>query len=182
MEYFADVDIEVRLVNHRRSKSGDFKPSGKGRHARITVNQSLNQYAFLITLIHEMAHYFVYRQYISPKPHGIRWKSCFRELMEPLLQHHVFPDDILIPLRRYMTNPSATTTSDKNLTKALHSYNAIQTGIPLDQVPFNAAFSIETGRVFMKKELQRTRYRCLCMKTGKTYLVHASAQVTLLPK
>nr|WP_313791522.1 SprT-like domain-containing protein [Lacinutrix neustonica] len=52
----------------------------------MTINENLNHYKFLITLIHEIAHFEAYKafgRYI--KPHGLEWKRTFQKLMLPFI-------------------------------------------------------------------------------------------------
>ena len=46
----------------------------------ITINKSNNKYRFLMTLIHEIAHYYTYRDNKFAKPHGLKWKNIFKIL------------------------------------------------------------------------------------------------------
>ena len=55
---------------------GDFKIH-KGQLV-ISINNNLNPYSFLITLTHELAHAFVYRNYKNTRdPHGKKWQLMF---------------------------------------------------------------------------------------------------------
>jgi len=71
-------DLEVKLKNERKTRHGDYRKLGNGKH-QITINSNLNKYRFLITLIHEVAHFEAYREYGRKiKPHGIEWKQKFQ--------------------------------------------------------------------------------------------------------
>ena len=48
--------ISVRIKPSRLSKYGDYRPPVEGRSHTITINHDLNQFAFLITFTHEVAH------------------------------------------------------------------------------------------------------------------------------
>ena len=66
------------IKNKRKTKHGDFKIKGDER-AQITLNRTNNKYQFLITLLHEIAHYETYIKYgNNVKPHGVEWKNNFR--------------------------------------------------------------------------------------------------------
>jgi len=76
----------------RASKLGDFRFRSDRKIQTITINYDLNPYQFLITYIHEVAHYRAFKKYgIGIKPHGTYWKNTFRALMIPLLSDLVFP-------------------------------------------------------------------------------------------
>jgi hypothetical protein len=51
------LPLHVRLARPRRTKLGDHRPPGRGWSVhRITINDDLNPYAFMTTLLHEIAH------------------------------------------------------------------------------------------------------------------------------
>jgi SprT protein len=189
VEKLQEHPIRLKVVNHRTSKSGDFRAPHKKNPARITVNGSLNPYAFLITLVHEMAHHhvsldhsralkkFTLRRKSAPLPHGKEWKDKFRLLMQPYMNSKVFPPDIFPLLIRYLENPSASSSADHQLSKVLKKYDPPDTTVRLEELPLNAVFTLHGRRSFCKKEKIRTRYRCICLKTSRIYLVSAAAPV-----
>ena len=56
---------------------------------QITINNDLNKYRFLITLIHEMAHLVTFKDMPRSKPHGKEWKINFQRLMLPFLHPEI---------------------------------------------------------------------------------------------
>jgi hypothetical protein len=112
-------DLEIVIVRSRKSKTGDFRPNRSGAQV-ITLNNDLSPEQFLITLIHELAHYVDYkRRGRLNQPHGEKWKMIFKELMKPLQTTTVFSPAILIQLNDYMRNPGATTSGHVGLYSAL---------------------------------------------------------------
>ena len=188
----AENPISIRVVGQRTSKSGDFRAAYKNEPARITVNGNLNPYAFLITLIHELAHHhanldhtlalqkFSFRRKSRPLPHGKEWKNKFRQLMAPYLNAEVFPDDILPVLVQYLENPRASSSADHHLSKVLKNYDPHDATLRLEELPFDAVFTLHNRRSFQKKEKIRTRYRCICLNSNRIYLVSANAPVVPL--
>ncbi len=158
----------------RSTKHGDFTANPKGGRHTITVNGNLNQYAFLITLMHELAHltnYLAHRDDV--KPHGDEWKSEFKKTLGPFLKAGVFPDDIDAAVRAYLSNPAAATCSDIPLSKVLSRYdrNSHPDVKLLDDIPRNSRFVYgRDRRVFIKGERLRTRYRCFEESTKYEYL------------
>ena len=74
-EYLQKIPIEIKVTRQRLTKHGDFRLKRNGMSV-ITVNNSLNPYRFLITLLHELAHYKVVKQFgHRVKPHGKEWKK-----------------------------------------------------------------------------------------------------------
>ena len=181
--------ISLKVVRHRISKSGDFRAPHKGTPGRITVNGNLNLYAFLITLVHELAHHHVFLDYnlslkkftlrrkSRPLPHGKEWKGKFRLLMQPFLNREIFPPDILPVLIQYLENPKASSSVDHLLSKALKRYDPPDLTLRLEELPYDAVFTLHGKRFFRKKEKVKTRYRCICMMTNRMYLVSPGAPV-----
>ena len=115
-------NIQFKVVKQRRSKHGDFKRTINGDYI-ITINRFYNQYRFILTLIHELAHYFVTIKYYKAKPHGKLWKNKFKQLLNPLLDKSVFPNDLLKCLSIHMKNPKSTFSYDLELSKVLDKYD-----------------------------------------------------------
>ncbi|MFN0032134.1 MAG: SprT-like domain-containing protein [Flavobacteriales bacterium] len=162
------------ITQPRATKHGDFTANPmSGRHT-ITVNGNLNQYAFLITLMHELAHLTCYLKHQDHvRPHGNEWKSEFRQTLSPFLRVGVFPEDIARAVSKYLNNPAAATCSDLGLSKVLTRYD--KKSHPdvklLDELPRNARFVYGRDRkIFVKGERLRTRYRCFQEGTRYEYL------------
>lgn len=168
----------------RSSKLGDFTYRSNRTIQRITVNHDLNEYQFLITYIHEVAHHRVYARHgTRHQPHGVEWKREFQRLMYPLLEMRgVFPIDILIPLRRHMQNPKASAGADLFLMKELRKYdlNTLQNRqeILLSDLKPGTRFEFK-ARIFEKLETRRTRILCREVSTGRKYLISGHAPVEM---
>ena len=81
---------------------GDYRNAVNGKNHRVTVNGNLNTYAFLITLLHELAHLLAYEQYGNRIfAHGKEWKSIYGKLLHDFLSRKIFPEDI----ERRFSNP-----------------------------------------------------------------------------
>ena len=62
----------------RSTKLGDFKADSRTGKMELTVNGNLNPFAFLVTLMHELAHLITHIEHgWNVKPHGTEWKSAF---------------------------------------------------------------------------------------------------------
>ncbi|MDP6909061.1 MAG: SprT-like domain-containing protein [Flavobacteriales bacterium] len=169
----------LTITRDRRTKSGDYRhPSGKNGH-RISVNGSLNPYAFLITFIHELAHLVNWeRQGNRVNPHGKEWKSTFKEVMQPFLKETIFPPDILPILVEHMKNPKSATFRDLDLMRSLRKHDEESEYILLEDVVEGDEFSLGKRR-FRKGEKLRKRYRCKEVGSGRIYMVSAIAEVML---
>ena len=99
-------NLVVKVKKERKTRHGDYRRLPSGKH-QITINSNLNPYRFLITLIHEIAHFETYKSYGKKiKPHGPEWKSVFQQLMLGFLRPEVFPSDVLPLLASHFKKPS----------------------------------------------------------------------------
>ena len=176
---WAETPFELKITRTRQTKVGDFTSKRSISHPRITLNQELNPYLFLITYVHEVAHLRVHLQYGNRvDPHGEEWKARFRILMQPLLTPEIFNEDILTELERHMVNPKASSFADSELTRALRRYDkdAAQYAT-LSEIPEGSIFRFQ-GRFFKKGKVRRTRVLCHEVKTKRHYLVPADVLVS----
>jgi SprT protein len=170
--------FELKLTRSRQTKVGDFTSRKNIAQPRITINSDLNPFLFLLTYIHEVAHLHVYLRFgHRVDPHGDQWKNLFKQLMEPLLQKDVFPEEILHHLCPHMANPKASSFADADLTRVLRSFdkNADQY-TSLSDIPEGSIFHFQ-GRYFKKGKMKRTRVLCSEVKTRRKYLVPAEVLV-----
>lgn len=157
----------------RSTKLGDFTADPRGKRHVLTVNGNLNQYAFLITLMHELAHLTTWLAHKDKvKPHGQEWKSAFKQTLGPFLRRNVFPEDIALAIQNYLANPSAATCTDMHLSKTLARYdkNTHPDVKLLDEVPLHGKFVYgREKKVFIKGDRIRKRYRCFEEGTNYEY-------------
>ncbi len=176
--------LTLKISKRRTSKLGDYRKLNWGRH-QITVNQDLNPYQFLLTLLHELAHYYTYKKYGRHiKPHGVEWKGIFGELITEFNQPEIFPSEIIPLLNLYAQNPKASTSGDGKLFVELSKYdkhNNEQLKYVFELNP-GTIFKMENGQIFELKEKRRTRYSCLNIQNHKKYLIHQNAKVLPVEK
>lgn len=172
--------LMVKVKKERKTRHGDYKRLTNGRH-EISVNSNLNPYRFLITLIHEIAHFEAYKNYGKfIKPHGVEWKHTFQHLMLPFLNPEIFPIDILPLLAKHFKSPKASSDSDIQLAYALKQFDAPNDKTFIFELPLHSTFKLYNGRVFKKGVKRRTRFECTEIKTGRLYLFNPNAEVELL--
>ena len=171
-------NVSFKVVKSRKTKLGDFRMSQIVKQPIITINRDLNQYSFLITSLHEFAHYHTFQKYgNSVLPHGKEWKEAFRILLLPVINSGELPKDIEDALMGSLVNTKASSCSDLPLTRTLHRYNNSEsTGYRLEELSKNATFALN-NRLFLKLNKRRTRYECKELSSGKIFLVHALATV-----
>lgn len=173
-----ELDFKLKIKKGRASKYGDYRPPVKGLNHQITINRDMNKYAFLITLVHEIAHLTNWNKHKHKvKPHGTEWKHEFKVLMRPLINEAFFPADIIHSLNGYMQNPAASSCSDENLMRTLKKYDDKSNTLLLEQISVNSIFKTSTNRYFIKGEKRRTRFLCKELHTRRQYLFSGLAEV-----
>ena len=162
-------NILIKLKSNRKTKHGDFSLK-KDFSVEITINSDMNPFRFLITLLHEISHFFVYQDFgFKTKPHGFQWKSKFKELLIPVINNKVFPDDILSPLAKYAINPKASTDTDLDLSIALNKYNVSISTYVLD-LEQGDKFKASNKKNYLVIRKRRKRYECMEIDSKKIYL------------
>ena len=169
--------VIIRVTKKRISKHGDFRKKANGDFF-ITINESTNPYRFLITLLHEIAHYIVFKKYSSiSKPHGPEWKLAYRKILLPFLNKQIFPDQICRCLAHYMKNPKASTDRDLNLFMALRKYDKKENYSLILEIEKGQSFRIKGGRKFIKLNKRRKLYECREVSSNRIYLFSPQAEV-----
>jgi len=178
-KYLIDTyKINLKIVNERQTKHGDFRTFSNGR-TQITVNNNLNPHQFLLTLIHEIAHHVTYKKFGRVQPHGKEWKTVFQHLMLPFLRPDIYPKNMLPHLANYFKNPKASTDSDINLSLALKGGIAEQGKTFIFEIPAGKTFQYK-DTLYQKGVKRRTRFECLNLSNKKTYLFSQHAEVVFL--
>ena len=177
VNWIIEYKIVLTITEKRNSLLGDYRhPYGASGH-RISVNGDLNQYAFLITFIHEMAHLMCWEKHRGKvKAHGGEWKMIYSFLLKDFFAQNIFPEQLITPLKRYTSDPSASTCNDPHLMKALRQFDK-RINLLLEDLLKDELFKTHDGRVFKKGERIRVRYKCLEVKTNRIYLFHPAHEV-----
>jgi len=170
--------LDVRVVRPRRTKLGDHRPPRPPLRAhRVTINADLNPWAFLTTLLHEVAHAATWERHASRRrrvrPHGPEWQREFSTALVPLLDARVFPDDLATAVTRSLSSPAAATCSDRGLLLALARYDRpVEGRMRVEELAEGAWFRVDGRHVFRAGRLVRTRRQCFLAGTGAEYRVH----------
>jgi hypothetical protein len=174
-----ETGVRLIIKRERTTKSGDYShPHPKRPFHQITVNGSLNRYAFFITFIHEIAHLRTWNLYKNKVlPHGKEWKNQYFLLLKEINCPLYFPEDIRVALDYHIQHIKSSSAYDIRLMKALKKYDAnpeilITVG---DLVP-DSQFEYR-GRHFVRGEKLRTRIKCKCISDKRIYLFHQMAPI-----
>ncbi|OAB79648.1 SprT-like domain-containing protein [Cochleicola gelatinilyticus] len=172
--------VHLKIVNERVSRHGDYRKLPDGAH-QITVNANLNQYRFLMTLVHEIAHLVAFQKYgRAIKPHGLEWKRTFQVLMLPLIRPEIFPNKILPLLAIHFKNPKATSDTDARLSLALKQFDPPNDKNYIFEIPMGGTFRLPNGRMFKRGNKRVKRYECLEIASGRIYLFNPNAEVEFI--
>ena len=182
--FFDNNKVHLKITRDRKTKYGDFRDSiAKSKLPQISVNGGINQYSFLITLLHEIAHYKVYEKFKrNAKPHGIEWKIAFQQTIAPYINSEIFPQPLEGVLRQHMQNPRASTHGDISLLRCLNTYDSkdINSNITtLEEIRGGDKFAFR-GKVFEKREKRRTRFICIDLDSNRKYTISALATVEIV--
>lgn len=185
--YLTEHSLQLNITRNRSTKSGDYRaPTPKKPFHRISINHNLNPYAFLITLLHELAHMDAFIRFGGRiKPHGDEWQSSFIRLARPVIKSGVFPDDLHPFVINHLQKGYASTFTDTALRKALDSYDKPEGSsdpatVYLSDIPDGSCFMLKNGRSFIKGKLLRNRYKCIDMNNQREYRVHSLAEVKII--
>src|SRR6478735_2373906 len=75
--------VHLTITRQRQTVLGDYRNAADGKNHRISVNGNLNKYAFLITLLHELAHLLAFEKYGNRiVTHGREWKSVYSNILK----------------------------------------------------------------------------------------------------
>ena len=186
LDLLQEHPVLVRVVPHRATKLGDYRPPRLGEcWHRITVNEDLNMYAFLVTLLHELAHLRVTAIHATGtkkhKPHGVEWKKEFAAVVGPVIEESMVPRDLCVALAATLQRPRAATCSDRLLTLALSQYDhGVDQCLYVEQLEVGACFQLQNGRQFILGDRVRSRYRCIELASGIEFRIHYLARVLRL--
>jgi predicted SprT family Zn-dependent metalloprotease len=174
--------VHLTITRSRSSVLGDYRNAHAGKAHRISVNGNLNPYAFLVTLLHELAHLITFIRFgHRVEAHGKEWKQQFSELLKHFVGASFFPRDIKLQLEQSLTNPAASSCADVNLMRVLRKYDPVKEGHCLvEELAIGTKFAIKGNRIFECGERVRKRIKATEVSTGKVYLFSPVYEVKLI--
>jgi SprT protein len=154
--FLVDKVVHFTVSKARKTKLGDYRQPWEGKPHRISVNGNLNQYAFLVTTVHEMAHLTTFEKYGNKvQSHGMEWKMEFKELFQPIIDKGILPTDITMAINNYLKSAKAASCSDDKLYRVLRRYDKNR-GILVEHLNEGDMFVLK-GKVFvLGKRLRKT--------------------------
>lgn len=171
-QYLFQHSIHLTITKARSTILGDYRNAAQGRNHRISINGNLNPYAFLYTLIHEIAHLLVFEQYAHRvAAHGPEWKKQFSSLLRDFLTDEIFPEDIRAAIASSLRNPAASSCAEEGLLRIFRKYDQGKDDFYfVEELEQGALFSLKDGRIFRRGEKIRKRFKCVEVSTSRQYL------------
>jgi SprT protein len=171
LEYLHRYKVHLTITRSRKSIMGDYRHATGTDNHRISVNGSLNKYAFLITIIHEIGHLVTYQQYGNRvNAHGKEWKLAYRAVLEDFIRLKLFPADLHQALLKSLHDLPASSCSDIHLTRVLKNYDARNKTVLVEDLKEGNHFKTDDGRLFTRGRQIRKRIECTDLRSGKLYL------------
>jgi SprT protein len=172
LQYLNQYKVHLTVARERKSILGDYRHQTHHSNHRISVNGNLNVYSFLITLLHELAHLLTFEQFGNRvQSHGKEWKMLYGQLLDQFVKNKKFPPDIEKELLQSLKNPAASSCAEDDLLRVLRRYDKKDEGHSLvEELPEDALFRTNDGRVFRKGKKMRKRFQCVEVKSGRVYL------------
>lgn len=182
LQYLHQHKVHLTVARERKSILGDYRHRTHATTHRISVNGNLNSYAFLITLLHELAHLLTFEKFGNRvQSHGKEWKHIFGQLLHQFIQHDVFPADIQKALMQSLQNPAASSCADDVLLRVLKSYDKKKDNtVFVESLSEGELFKTHDGKIFRRGEKVRKRFKCEEVATKRLYLFSPVYEVTPL--
>jgi len=179
VRWIQDYKVTLTITRSRKSVFGDYRWPQEGKGHRISVNGDLNQYAFLITFVHEMAHLTSWEKYRNTvSSHGKEWKYEFKMLMEEFSGKRIFPGDVRTAFKQHLIAPSYSHCEDPQLMKALYKYDR-SSGTLLEELPEGSHFKFGK-HTYRKGKKLRKRFLCHEINSKRILLFNPTAPVKMI--
>jgi SprT protein len=182
LHYLHQYKIHLTITRERNSILGDYRHAIDQKNHRISVNGNLNKHAFLVTLLHEIAHLLAFENFGQRiAAHGKEWKNEYSKILAQFLLKKIFPADIEKALLKSLQNPSATSCGEEHLMRVLKNYDLRKEGIMLiEELQHGQLFKLKDGRIFKKGEKLRKRHKAVDVKSGALYLFSGVYEVEVM--
>ena len=169
-------DVSVRIeIKSLQSSLGKFQCGPKGSPLYIRMKQGMSKPLFLLVLLHEIAHLYVFLQYgKGAKPHGREWKQFFGGYLKDIIPLKAFPEKVEQGLKAFIRNPSASMINSKGFYRYFDEFSGFEILCDLND---KECFVINGRKYYQRTCLSGKHIKCRDLQSGKTILARASAAV-----
>jgi hypothetical protein len=145
----------------------------------ITLNHDMHPVEFMITLTHELAHYKAWKKYgRSIRPHGEQWKYEFRWMLKELIESGILEPEVSGAIYQcYFKRQRIGSSDGEPILRVLGKAGKDSGFTRVADVPEGTAFRLRNGKVLVKGQKLRSRYRCRDPKSGREYSVSPMAEI-----
>lgn len=170
--FLLNYKVHLTITRSRSTVLGDYRNAVAGKAHRISVNGNLNPYAFLITLLHELAHLITFVRFGNQvASHGDEWKSQFADLLKHFMQATIFPDDIKIQLLSSIKSPAASSCADDALMRVLRKYDPVKANhFLVEEINPGEYFQLKNGKKYRRGAKIKKRIQAVEVETGRIFL------------
>ena len=170
--FLVHYKVHLTITRSRSSVLGDYRNAIMGKAHRISINGNLNPYAFLITLLHELAHLITFVRFGNRvASHGKEWKQQFSDLLKHFIQSDIFPQDIKHQLAQSIKSPAASSCADDDLMRVLRNYDKLKENhFLVEQIPIGGFFLLKNGKKYLRQEKIRKRIKAMEVDSGRIFL------------
>jgi SprT protein len=175
--------VKIKITNPRKTKLGDFRASSNKQCSEITINNNLNPTSFLITLLHEIAHLYVWEKHRNKvNPHGNEWKEMFKDLLIDFLYKDSFPKEMKQEVLDFTKKIKASTFSNTDFVRALRKYEEIDSDKKdIEHIEEGVYFEYKS-KIYIRDKQLRKRILCTQVSTNRKYLFSPHALVKIVEK
>lgn len=180
LTYLKENNCKLTICKPRKTKLGDFRV--RGEQKQIKVNQGMNQYRFVLTLVHEIAHLKTFIEFRnSVAPHGKQWKENYRQLMQLWNIKALFSNsaDLITVFNNEWNAPKACAGIHTETELKLRQYDEGAEGVMLQDLGAHALFDFKGVR-YEKLQNRRSRVLCKRLDDQRLYTIHKASWVVEL--
>jgi hypothetical protein len=178
-QWLNGAQVQLKLSRSRSTKHGDFRYPRNGLPAVITLNHDMHPVEFMITLTHELAHYKAWKKHgRSIRPHGEQWKYEFRWMLKELIESGILEPEVSGAIYQcYFKRQRIGSSDGEPILRVLGKAGKDSGFTRVADVPEGTAFRLRNGKVLVKGQKLRSRYRCCDPKSGREYSVSPMAEI-----
>lgn len=172
-------NLKLIVSETRRTKLGDYRSPFKDKGHLISVNGDLEKNHFCLTLLHEVAHMFIFDTYgSSVMPHGKEWKEVLAFVLTKALENNVFDASWNKNIVEIIKNPKSSSLLHTGVANEWKKGRGNSHQLYIADLKDGENFILLNNNKEYKKIKQlRTNYLCIEKESNREFRVSAYAAV-----